>query len=78
MTFKTNKYALNSPKFETIMSFGDGVFNGKISLRELLLSTISELNSKARPKAKAHKKKKRYSWKYNCYLWRQIISFGWF
>lgn len=58
MTFKTNKYALNSPKFETIMSFGDGVFNGKISLRELLSSTISELNSKARPKAKAHKKKK--------------------
>ena len=60
---KTNKCIFNFQQFETELSFGDNILNGKITLCEAdknkqSLNNVLEFNGKARPKAKADEKKR--------------------
>ena len=62
--YESNKYTHAFRSVPTIISFGDSIFNGKITISEAdkkqssLLNTILNFNSKVRPRTKADKGKK--------------------
>ena len=64
LLYKTNKYRYDFQKYETISSFGDSIYNGKISIDEgdidqsSLLDGLKDFNDKARPKTAEGKNKK--------------------
>ena len=61
---KTNKYLFDFQQFETIRSFGDSIYTGKINIDEPemdqsnLLENIVKFNNKFKPKTKEGKAKK--------------------
>ena len=61
---KTNKYLYDFQQFETIRSFGDSIYTGKINIDEPemdqsnLLENIVKFNNKSKPKTKEGKAKK--------------------
>ena len=66
---ETKKSVYDFPQFETIRSFGDNIYAGKINTDEAemdqsnLLENIVEFNDKSRPKTKDGKSKKRDTYK---------------
>ena len=64
LVYKANKY-----KYETIRSFGDSIYNGKISVDEVeidqssLLDGLAGFNDRSRPKTAEGKNKKRNTYK---------------
>ena len=64
MKYETSKYLYDSQQVQTIRSFGDNIYNGKISISEAdkkqhnFLNSILEFNNKARRRLKADKEKK--------------------
>ena len=64
LVYKANKY-----KYETIRSFGDSIYNGKISVDEAeidqssLLDGLADFNDRSRPKTAEGKNKKRNTYK---------------
>ena len=64
LVYKANKY-----KYETIRSFGDSIYNGKISVDEVeidqssLLDGLADFNDRSRPKTAEGKNKKRNTYK---------------
>ena len=64
LLYKTNKYRYDFQQYETISSFGDSIYNGKISIDEgdidqsSLLDGLKDFNDKARPKTAEGKNKK--------------------
>ena len=65
LKYKTNKYLYNSQKFETIRSFGDSIYTGKINLdedemdRTNLLENMVKFNNKSKPEIKEGEYKRR-------------------
>ena len=65
LIYETIRYAFNFQQLETVRTFGDSIFHGKITLGETdkkqrkLLSTILEFNSRAIPNVKTNEKKKK-------------------
>ena len=63
LKFETNRYIFDFQQFETIRSFGDCIYNGKINIKEAemkqtdLLENIINFN-KSRPRTKKEKDKK--------------------
>ena len=61
---KTNEYLFDFQQFETIRSFGDSIYTGKINIDEPemdqsnLLENIVKFNNKFKPKTKEGKAKK--------------------
>ena len=59
LIYKSSKYVYDFRKFQTIGSFGDSIFNGKIITNEAdkkqdnLLDVILNFNNKVRPRSKA-------------------------
>ena len=59
LIYKSSKYVYDFRKFQTIGSFGDSIFNGKIIINEAdkkrdnLLDVILNFNNKVRPRSKA-------------------------
>ena len=64
LLYKTNKYRYDFQQYETISSFGDSIYNGKISIDEgdidqsSSLDGLKDFNDKARPKTAEGKNKK--------------------
>ena len=62
--YKTNKYLYDFQQFETIRSFGDCLYTGKINIDEAemdqsnLLDNMVKFNNKSKPKTKEGKAKK--------------------
>ena len=56
LIYKTNKYTYDFRKFNTIRTFGEDIYDGKITLEEAdksqsdLLGEIKNFNDKTRPK----------------------------
>ena len=44
LVYKTNKYKFDFQQYETIISFGDNIYNGKISINETEKDQISLLD----------------------------------
>ena len=63
LIYKTNNCIYDFQQFETIRSFGDNVYTGKISIDEAendranLVEKMVKLNNKTRPKRKKIRKK---------------------
>ena len=61
MVYESSKQVYDFIRFQTIRSFGDSIFTGKITLSEAdkkqsnLLDDISNFNNKVRPGSKADK-----------------------
>ena len=64
LKYKTNKYLYNFPQFETIRSFRDSIYTGKINIDEAemdqsnLSENIVKSNNKSKSKTKEGKAKK--------------------
>ena len=64
LKYKTNKCLCDFQQFETIRSFGDSIYTGKINIDEPemdqsnLLENIVKFNNKFKPKTKEGKAKK--------------------
>ena len=80
LKYEAGKYEYNFQKFQPIRSFGDYIYNPKITISEddkkysNLLNIILDFNSKVRPRSKANKEKNQYLWKFKCSLWRLRIN----
>ena len=65
LIFKTNKYRYDFQQYETIRSFGESIYTGKINIDEAevdqsnLLRNLVEFNEQSRPKTTEGKYKKR-------------------
>ena len=65
LIYKTNKYTYDFRKFNKIRTFGEGIYDGKITLEEAdknqshLIDEIENFNDKTRPKNYKKKKKKK-------------------
>ena len=65
LKYETNRYVNDFQQFETIRSFGDSIYIGKISIDEAdmdqtnLLDNIVDFNNKSRPRSREDKDKKR-------------------
>ena len=63
--YKTKNYAYDFQQYETIRSFGESIYAGKISIHKAemdqtnLLENIVKFNNKSRPKTKEDKEKRR-------------------
>ena len=75
LNYETNKYIYDFQQFETIRSFGDSIFRGKITISEAendqsnLLKIMVEFNIKSRPRTKEGKVAKRNTFeKCKCFL----------
>ena len=75
LNYETNKYIYDFKQFETIRSFGDSIFRGKIMISEAendqsnLLKIMVEFNIKSRPRTKEGKTAKRNIFeKCKCFL----------
>ena len=81
LLYKTNKYRYDFQQYETISSFGDSIYNGKISIDEgdidqsSLLDGLKDFNDKARPKTAEGKNKKwnTYEGAFALYEGRELI-----
>ena len=66
LKYETNRYKFYFRQFETRRSFGDSIYNGKISLDEVemeqtnLLENIVDFSNKSRPRLKKDKDKTKY------------------
>ena len=64
LKFETNRYIFDFQQYETISSFDDSIYNGKISIKEAqmkqtnLLENIINLSNKSRARTKKGKDKK--------------------
>ena len=64
MKYETSKHLHDFLHIQTIKSFGDNIYNGKITKNEAdkkqinLLNSILEVYNKAKPRSKAAKEKK--------------------
>ena len=62
--YKANKYKCDFQQYETIRSFSESIYSGKITIDEAeedqsnLLENMVEFNNKSRPKNKEGKEKK--------------------
>ena len=58
LKYETNRYEFDFQQFETLKSFGDSIYNGKISIDEAdieqtnLLENIVNFSNKSRPRSK--------------------------
>ena len=61
LKYKTNKYLYDFQQFETIRSFGDSFYSGKINIveAELYQSNLLEFNNRSKPKTKGKAKKQK-------------------
>ena len=65
LIYKTNKYKYNFQQYETIRSFSDSIFAGKINIDEAemnqsnLLKNMVEFNEQSKLRKKEDKKKKK-------------------
>ena len=65
LIYKTNKYTYDFRKFNTIRTFGEDIYDGKITLEEAdknqsdLIDETENFNDKTRPKSYEKKKKKK-------------------
>ena len=63
LKFETNRYIFDFQQFETIRSFGDSIYNGKINIKEAEMKQTDLLENiinfkKSRPRTKKEKDKK--------------------
>ena len=64
LKFETNRYIFDFQQFETIRSFGDSIYNGKVNIKEAeikqtnLLENIINFSNKSRSKTNKQKDKK--------------------
>ena len=64
LEYETNRYKFDFQQFEAIKSFGDSIYNKKISIDEAemeqtnLLENILDFSSKSRPRSEKDKDKK--------------------
>ena len=64
MEYETGRYVCNFGQFQTMRSFGDNVFNGKITISEFdqkqsnLSNIICDFDNKARARSNADKEGK--------------------
>ena len=71
LIYKANKYKYNFQQYETIRSFGESIYTGKIKIDEAemdqrnLLENVVEFNEKSRSRKKEDKEKKKYFWSVN-------------
>ena len=81
LVYKANKYKYDFQQYETIRSFRDSIYNGKISIDEAeidhssLLDDLTDFNDRSRPKVVEGKNKKRniYRSAYALYEDRELI-----
>ena len=69
MIYETGKYAFNFQQVEIIRSFGYTTFSSKVALGgtdKKQSNLYLEFNNRARPRAKADKKKKWYFGMFKC------------
>ena len=63
LKYKTNKYLYDFQQLETIRSFGDSIYTGKINIDEMnqtnLLVNMVKCHNKSKPKTEEGKDKKR-------------------
>ena len=65
LTYKANEYKYDFQQYETIRSFGEGIYTGEINIYEAemdqrnLLENMVEFNEKSRPRKKEDKEKER-------------------
>ena len=66
LIYKTNKYEYDFQQYETIKSFDENIYTGKINIDEAemdqnnLLENMVEFNEISRPRKKEDKEKKKY------------------
>ena len=66
LKYKTNKYLCDFQQFETIRSFGDSIYTGKINIDEAemdqsnLLEYMVKSNNRFEPKTKEGRANKKY------------------
>ena len=80
LIYRANNYKYDFQQYETIASFGESIYAGKITIGEAeedqsnLLKNIVEFNEKSRPKTKEGKDKNRdtYESVYAVYEWREL------
>ena len=71
LIYKANKYKYNFQQYETIRSFGESIYTGKIKIDEAemdqrnLLENVVEFNEKSRSRKKEDQEKKKYFWSVN-------------
>ena len=81
LVYKARKYKYDFQQYEIIYSFGDSIYNGKISIDEAeidqssLLNGLTDLNGRYRRKIAKGKNKKRNTYKsvYALYEGRELI-----
>ena len=61
LKFETNRYIFDFQQIETIRSFGDSIYNGKINIKEAEMkraNLLENFNNKSKPRSKKEKDKK--------------------
>ena len=62
LTYKSNKYKYDFQQYETVRSFVEGIYAGKINIdqaemdQNILLNVFEEFNDKSRPRTTEDKK----------------------
>ena len=80
LIYKSNNYKYDFQQYETIRSFCESIYPGKINLDEVKmdqsnsLKTLEGFIDKSRPRTARGKKINKYLWNFKWFLWRSRIN----